>query len=214
MKKIILLSIFLLHAFSMFAQLAAIQRDIFGDLDYQSRDGNYQSSFKKNVFDDLTFTDSRNNKVTLEKKYLNATYPGILGNEKRKRELFYQLIQENRRGEGYVAKYSIDIFNKLIIEDNEGYKLEKGKDIFGHEQIAEQMDGVKTSFNKTINGTLEYSSGKDKASLKKDIFDKYLYSDSFGNELQFNEKTWRTLTRRYETDEDAFMSLIDQFFYR
>ncbi|TDS12327.1 hypothetical protein [Sphingobacterium paludis] len=214
MKKIAILTLFLLYACCTFSQQAAIQRDMFGDLNYQSRDGDYQSTFKKNVFDDLIFTDNRNNKVTLEKKYLIATYPGILGNENMKRELFNELIRENRRSEGYVAKYSIDIFNKLIIEDNKGYKLEKGKDIFGHDQIAEEVDGVKSSFNKTLNGTLEYTYGNDKASLKKDIFKKYLYSDSFGNELQFNEKTWRTLTRRYESDEEAFMSLIDHFFYR
>lgn len=76
-------------------------------------------------------------------------------------------MRENRRDENYKASYKIDIFDKLIIEDNRGYKLEEGKDIFGHNNIEEQRNGVKSSLKRNIHGYLEFQEGRDNASLKK-----------------------------------------------
>lgn len=198
---------------TLMAQYRTIETDIFGDLIYENRAGNYKANLKRNIFNDLIFTDNRKNSITLEKKYLDREYPGIHSDKELKADFFFDLISQHRRSNDYVAKYSIDIFNKLIITDNKGYKLEKGTDIFGHDHFEEEIDGVKTSMKKTLNGTLEFSVGSDKASLTKDIFNKWIYKDSFGNEIQFADKTWQLLMRRYQTDERAFMSLIDQFFY-
>ncbi|MFD2969620.1 hypothetical protein [Sphingobacterium bambusae] len=214
MKKNILLLLFLVSCVTLFAQNHKIETNIFGDLVYESTDGRYTATMKKNIFDDLIFTDNRNNAITYEKKYLAKEWAGILGNKQKQTDLLLDLIRQNRRSEGYVAKYSIDIFDKLIIEDNRGYKLEQGKDIFGNEQFAEQRGGMKSSFKKGLNGTLEYSEGTNRASVRKYGLDKWRYEDSFENEIDFSEATWQRLMQRYGTDEDIFFVLIDQFFYR
>ena len=211
MKKFTLLLLLCCVSWGLFAQRQVIETDIFGNLKYRSDGGSYSATLKKNIFDDLVFSDNRRNEIKYEKKYLLEQYPGILVNTNKQRTLFMDLIRENRRSEGYQAKYSIDIFDKLIIEDNKGYKLEQGTDIFGSIQRNEQINGVNTKLGKTLNGTLEFTAGKDKASLQKDIFNRRIYSDSFGNKVEFQAETWQRLVQRYATEEDAFLSLVDQF---
>ncbi len=213
MRKIFLLMVLWCSLSVVFAQHGRVETDIFGNLDYISKDGKYTATLEKNIFDDLTFTDSKNNEVVYEKKYLDRTYPGIRQNKKMKTDIFYELLRQNRKSEGYRAKYQIDIFNKLIIEDNRGYKLEEGKDIFGHDSFEEEINGEKISVKRNIHGDLEFTSGKDKASLKKDIFDKWIYEDSIGNRFQFGERTWTRLIRKFRTDENIFRILIDQYFF-
>ncbi|MCL7987266.1 hypothetical protein M8998_04845 [Sphingobacterium sp. lm-10] len=213
MKKFTLLLLLSCLSLGVFAQRHFVKTDIFGNLTYRSDDGSYQATLKKNIFDDLVFSDNRRNEITYEKKYLLEQYPGILTNSNKQQHVFIDLIRENRRSENYTAKYRIDIFDKLIIEDNRGYKLEQGTDIFGSIQRNEQVNGVNTKLHKTLNGTWEFIEGKDKASLTNDIFNRRIYSDSFGNEIEFQAKSWQRLVNRYATEEDAFMSLVDQFFY-
>ncbi len=211
MKKLALFLFLIGINWGLFAQRQAIDTDIFGDLNYRSNEGNYRATLKKNIFDDLVFSDNQRNEITYEKKYLLNQYPGILTDNNQKRTVFLNLIRENRRSEGYKAKFSIDIFDKLVIEDNEGYKLEEGKDIFGSIQRDERINGVNTKLNKTLNGTLEFTAGRDRASLQKEFSNKRVYSDSMGNRLEFSAETWQRLVKRYRTEEDAFMSLVDQY---
>lgn len=207
------LFVFLFSGLSVFGQRSEIDVDIFGNLNYKSRDGKYTATLEKNIFDDLIYKDSRRNQITFEKKYLDKEYRGIIGNKEQQRKLFLNLVRENRRDENYKASYKIDIFDKLIIEDNRGYKLEEGKDIFGHNNIEEQRNGVKSSLKRNIHGYLEFQEGRDNASLKKDIFDKWTYEDSFGNKVQLAPKTWDRMIRRFRTDEAILQFFVDQFFF-
>lgn len=213
MKKYSLLLVLLLGTIYIFAQSNNIEKDIFGDLQYSSNDRGYTAKLKKDIFDNLIFSDNLNNEITLEKKYLDTEFPGILQNERIKRRLMSNLIRENRNDRGYRAKYQIDIFGKLIIEDNRGYKLEKDKDIFGNDSFEENINGVKTSMKRNFFGGLDYSFGNEKASLKKDIFSKWVYEDSLGNKIEFGKQWWDTLIRRYRNDEGIFLHFIDHIFY-
>jgi len=213
MKKVIALIALLFSLIAVFAQQYDMETDIFGNLDYTSRDAKYNATLEKNIFDDLVFSDSRNNEVKYEKKYLDKQYPGIHQNKQMKINLFSDLLWQNRKSRGYKAEYQIDIFGKLIIEDNEGYKLEEGKDIFGHNNVEEEINGVKTSIKRNIHGEVEFTSGTDRATLKKDIFDKWVYEDSLGNKFQFGSHTWDRLIRRFRTDEKILLSLVDQYFF-
>ncbi|WP_437921388.1 hypothetical protein [Sphingobacterium sp. LRF_L2] len=213
MKRLLLFFASIFQVVMLCAQHNRIETDIFGNLDYTSRDGKYTATLEKNIFNDLVFSDSKQNKVTLENKYLAKEYAGILGDKVRQQRLLEELIRENRRDEGYQARYAIDIFGSLIVEDNRGYKLEKGTDIFGHDHIEEQVDGRKTSVKRNLNGGLEFTDGEMSASLKKDIFNKWIYEDSLGNRFQFGANSWEKLMRRYHNDEEILMYLIDQFIF-
>lgn len=207
--------LFLFFAFSTVdAQRRQIQDDIFGNLESISYDKSYKAKLERNIFDDLVFTDSKKNKLHFEKKYLESEFPGILAYKKRQSEMLARLIHENRRRSSYSATFSIDIFDNLIIEDNQGYKLKRGTDIFGNDNVVEEYGNTKTSFKRTMNGGLEYIDGTEKASLTKDIFDRWIYKDSFGNEIQFGKNSWERILRRHHGEESVFNELIDDYFYR
>lgn len=210
MRKPLLLLVLLISLTSTYAQ--QIETDKFNDLKYSSKGRDYTAKFEKNIFEDLIFTDNHDNNVTFEKKYLQREYPGIHADKFLKTKLFRDLIRQYRREHKYRATYKIDIFDQLIIEDNRGYKLSQGKDIFGHEQFEEELHGVRTSIKRNLRGGLEYKSGSENASLHKDIFGKWIYEDSLGNKFQFAPSTWDKLIRRLRTDQEVFWNLINQFF--
>jgi len=213
MKRFIVILALVLSFSVLFAQRGAIDTDIFGALQYRSADGRYKASLEKNIFDDLIFTDSRNNKLQYEKKYLDKAEPDLRGNKDAQMRLLRRLVRENSRHADYRATFKVDIFDKTIIEDNKGYKLEKGKDIFGHVNVKERVNGSKTQLKRNLRGGLEYTWDNNKASFDKDIFDKWIYKDSFGNEIQFGKETWKRILEQYGTDEEFFWELLDRYFY-
>ncbi|MBE8719832.1 hypothetical protein [Sphingobacterium pedocola] len=213
MKKLILGLALVLSFSGLFAQRGAIDTDLFGTLQYKSADGSYKASLEKNIFDDLIFTDSRNNKLQYEKKYLDKAEPGLRGNKDAQVGLLRRLVKENSRQSDYSATFKVDIFDKTIIEDNKGYKLEEGKDIFGHTNMEERVNGSKIQFKRNLGGGLEYTRDNNKASFDKDIFDKWIYKDSFGNEIQFGKETWKRILEQHGTDEAFFWELLDRYFY-
>lgn len=213
MKKFIVCVALMLSFSVLFAQRGAIDTDIFGALQYRSADGRYKASLEKNIFDDLIFTDSRNNKLQYEKKYLDKAEPGLRGNKDAQMRLLRRLVRENSRHADYRATFKVDIFDKTIIEDNKGYKLEEGKDIFGHVNVKERVNGSKAQLKRNLRGGLEYTRDNNKASFDKDIFDKWIYKDSFGNEIEFGKETWKRILEQYGTDEEFFWELLERYFY-
>lgn len=195
-----------------YSQRQDIRVDIFDNLELTSADGRYKAKLEKNIFDDLIFKDNKNNSVKLEKKYLDKEYPGIRSSHKMKSELLRSLVHDNRRRSSYDATYSIDIFDKLIIKDNQGYYLEQGKDIFGNEMIEEVVRGEKSKMTRNFRGGLEYTQGTNKASLEKDVFDFWIYKDSYGNEVRYGKKAWERNLIKFKGEEAFFWFLIDMYF--
>lgn len=203
---------FMLISISAFAQ--RIEFDIFDNLVFKSDNSRYEAYLKKNIFDDLIFTDNNENEVTYKNKYLTFEYPGVLEREENKIGFFRQLIHQYRKERNYKATFSVNIMDKIVIEDNRNNKIEMGTDIFGNPTYEELIDGVKMSVKKSLNGNWEYRSGKNQATLGKDIFDKWTYKDNSGNKFEFSENSWRKLQRRYGSEEDIFYFLLDEFLLR
>ncbi|MDR2285653.1 MAG: hypothetical protein LBE37_20740 [Sphingobacterium sp.] len=213
MRTFISICMLCLSVFTLHAQHRLVEEDIFGNLEFRARDNAYKATLEKNIFDDLIFSDSKNNKIEFGNKYLQSQYPGILKDKNRQVDMLMGLVRENRSKSSYSAKFNVDIFDNLIIEDNKGYKLERGRDIFGNEKVEERINGEKASFKRNLNGGLEYSRGRDNASLTKDIFDRWTYKDSFGNDIQFGKQTWTRIMEQYRSDESFFRQLLDDYFY-
>ena len=209
MKTTITYILFIVTVFQGFGQ--KIETDIFNDLKYESREGNYQASLKKNIFDDLIFSDNKNNTITLQKKYIELKYGKTLLDFTAKSDLFISFIHEFRHERDYQATYSVDILGKIIFEDNRHKKIEIGKDIFGHETYNEENNGRSSSITRNLSGTLEYRSGFEKATLQKDILDKWNYSDSCGNEFKISSVTWNKLKDKFGSEENIFSFLIEEF---
>lgn len=212
MKKNLIFICIMLITLPLFAQRNRIETDIFDNLQYTSSDGKYKAELKEDIFDNLIFSDSNKNKITYKKEYLDSEYRGMPQNEKAKTDFFHRLIRQYRTENNYEASYSIDIMGTTIFKDNRGNQTKKGVDIFGNPTYEEKIDGVEMSIKRSINGALEYKSGKENATLRKNIFDKWCYEDSNGNKFEFGEKTWNSLIRRFKNDEGVFSFLIGESF--
>jgi hypothetical protein len=212
MKKIIICLVLVLAALPLAAQRGSIDTDIFGDLQFRSSDLRYSASLKKDIFDNLSFTDSRRNKIVFDKKYLAEEYPAVLENESARRDFFRSIVSRHRGDEGYEARLSADIFGTVITEDNRGNRTEEKTDIFGNKSYEETRDGTKMSISRDMHGTLQYRHGNKSASLGTAFhMGKWVYEDNDGNRLEFGERTWNGMIRRFGDDERIFLFLIDQF---
>lgn len=187
------------------------ETDIFNNLRYESKDGIYQSYLKKSIFGDLVFSDNMGNEVTLKKRYLDLEYGQLQDNTEEKFDIFRSMIRAHRQDKNYKATYSLDILDKIVIEDNRNRKVEIGNDIFGNETFKEDNNGNSISMRKNLNGALEYKANNKEAILQKDITNIWTYKDSSGNEFKFSSKTWSGLKNKFGTEENIFQHLIDEF---
>lgn len=209
MKKFILLFILAITCSQLFAQ--RYDTDIFGDPNYQSSDLRYQASLKKDIFDNLTFSDNKSNEVKFEKKYLDEFYPNMSGNQESKFDFFRYQVSKYSNEQGYKATYSVDIFDKVVIKDNRGMALEIGKDIHGNTTYDEKRNNKNISIRKDIFGNWVYKTDQIQATLKKDIFDKWIYSDNTGNKLEFSITTWNLMKHRFGSEEEILFYLVQEF---
>lgn len=189
-----------------------IETDIFDNLEYESRNGSYEANLKKDIFDNIIFTDSNDNEITLKKEYLDLEY-GAIWKSDRRIDLFRDMIREHRHDRKYEAIYSVDIFKNIVIEDNRNRKVEIGEDIFGNTTYKEEVDGVKGDIRKGFNGKWEYDCRNEDAELEKDFHSNWVYSDSRGNEFKISKKTWEGLMKRFGSEEEVFIYLIHEFLH-
>jgi hypothetical protein len=211
MKKYIIF--LLLSVISLQIQAQEIKVDIFGNLQYVSRDHRYQAFLKKDIFDNLIFSDNQNNKLRFKKDYIELNYNRTVDDEEVKRNLFRQHIDRYFYENGYKATYDIDIFGTIIMEDNLNQRIETGTDIFGKPTYEENRNGVKITIRRDLSGNLEYRAGAEKAQLKKDIFHNWGYTDSSGNKFEFSQLAWEGLFDLYGSEEEILLSLVENFLY-
>ncbi len=211
MRRYLTYLILILASTQVFAQ--RIHTDIFGNLIHESGRGNYEAKLEVNIFDDIVFTDNRENEITYKSAYIKKEYRALLDHPEEKYDLFRHLIMKYRNDANYEATYEVDIFDNVNIEDNRDLKVEYGEDIFGNESYYEEIDGKKVSIKRNLRGGLEYETNTEEAELNKDIFDNWIYEDSRGNEITLSRRNWNRLIRRYGTDEKIFFSLIDEYLY-
>jgi lipid II isoglutaminyl synthase (glutamine-hydrolysing) len=210
MKRYILIAIILFTCqLSIYAQ--EIKTDIFGDLEYYNSSDNYIAKFKKDIFDALIFTDNKGNQISYDQQYINSQIDPHLYEENNKRKFFKRLIHQYIQEQNYIATYKVDIFGTVQFHDNKNNSQEIGKDIFGNPTYKETYNGKNYSINTDINGTIIYTFNNDKATLKKDIFEKWNYEDSRGNNASFNPNSFNQLRKRFGKDQDVLLSLVDLF---
>lgn len=215
MKKIFTLLVCLFSLNVLLAQRISVTTDIFGDLQYSDDDMKYKATLKKDIFDALIFTDNKQNSITYEKKFIDIKFPGILSNKQRKTDMFMDLIREQFDNQKYVTKYSVTIFDKVLIEDNRGYRFEQDLDMFvrqGQNQGGNNANKY-GRIKKDAYGNLSLRDGRETASLIRDNRSNWSYEDSLGNRFEFGRKTWNQLMRRYRSAEDVFLSIVDEYFY-
>lgn len=209
MKKILFFFFLVLTSLQLSAQ--RIEVDIFGNLSYESRRQNYRAYLKSDIFDNLIFTDNLDNEIIFKKKYLDLEYPKLKRRKEAKIDFFNYLMEQYDTERNYKATFSVDIFDKIIIEDNRNNRVESGQDIFGNPTYEEKRGADFISIRKNIFGELEYKSNRENALLKKDIFNKWIYTDSSGNKFEFGASTWNRLMDDFGSDEAIFRYLVEEY---
>jgi hypothetical protein len=209
MKKYIIF--LLLSVFTSKIHAQGIQVDLFGNLKFNSRNHHYQAYLKKDIFDNLIFSDSHNNELRFKKDYLELNYNHGFDDEEGKRGLFRQFIDRYIYETGYKATYGVDLFGKVFIEDNLNNRVETGMDIFGNPTYEEKRNGLKITIRRDLAGNLEYRSGRLQAYLKKNMFDRWNYSDNSGNNFEFSQTTWQNMSEIHGNEEEILLFLIGSF---
>ena len=163
------------------------------------------------MFDNLIFSDSNNNELVFKEEYLNSEYPNTLTEKKFKIDFFKSIISRYSLEQGYEATFDTDIFEAVILENNRNNKIEIGRDIFGNSIYEGKKNGMVFSMKRNRSGSLQYLSMKEQASLEKDVFGKWNYRDSSGNEFKFGSHAWEMLRKKYGTEEEIFIFLVGSF---
>lgn len=211
MKNYLLLLLLIVLNHQVEAQ--RIEYDIFNNLEYESKEKDYSAYLKKDVFDNIIFSDSNGNELTFHEDYLEQEYENLVGDKEQEMDFFRYLIYRYRFESGYKASFDINISNEVIIEDNRNNRIEFGTDIFGYPTYEEKRNETEISIKRNVSGSLEYKSGKEQAFLKKDIFGKWNYSDSSGNEFEFGKPAWRMLKKTYVSEENILLFLLKNFLH-
>ena len=199
MRPYLIFLLFMVVSIQGFTQ--KIETDIFGDLKYVSTDGLYKAYLKKNIFDDLVFSDSNGNEVNLLKTYIRLEYGDLLKNAELKLDVFNDLIQEFCQEKNYRATYSVDILNKIVIKEKRNREVGTG------------ANGSYGIIQRDMLGVFEYKADNENATLRKDIFNNWEYKDSSGNVLTISNVTWNKLLNKFGTEENVFRHLIYEFLH-
>lgn len=171
----------------------------------------YNAKLEKSFFGGLVFSDNRGNKVEYSKEYIEKQYPELLAEEESRRLFLMDHISRYKYTSGYEAGYKVDFSGKVIIEDNRGNKIEYSTDFFGNKVFEDKSRGIKRTIGKDILNTYNYKSGKESASLKKNIFDRWEYQDSEKNRVEMSSNTWAKYIAEYRSEEAVFLYLINQY---
>ena len=204
---------FLLTLMGLQTYSQTVKFDVFDNLVYESENDRYIANLKEDIFEGFVFTDSRKNKLTYKKEYIEFKFPELFENKDARIDFFMSLIHNYRSDRRYEATFMIDIFDKIVIEDNKNNKTEIGQDIFGNATYKRRNGNEQIRIVKNISGGLEFKSNRKNATLEKNIFKIWNYTDSRGNKIEFGARTWNGFLQEYESKENIFMFLIDTFLF-
>ncbi|MFR3216712.1 MAG: hypothetical protein ACLTWE_06570 [Dysgonomonas mossii] len=182
MKRIYIILVSALISMSLYSQ-SVRDREVRKDFSMDK----YQSNISRDIFGYLQYEDRRGGKASLKKDIFdNWIYSDNRNNEvKYSKEYWNSILQDFHQNDKRIFQWLIEMY-----ADQSNYKEEYKVDILGYQQY-------------------ENNKGQ-RASLKKDIFDAWVYSDSRNNEIKYSKEYREDMLRySYYDDMDAFFRLKD-----
>ncbi|MFG5858889.1 hypothetical protein LDB17_11890, partial [Dysgonomonas sp. Shenzhen-Wh21] len=160
MKRIYIILVSALISMSLYSQ-SVRDREVRKDFSMDK----YQSNISRDIFGYLQYEDRRGGKASLKKDIFdNWIYSDNRNNEvKYSKEYWNSILQDFHQNDKRIFQWLIEMY-----ADQSNYKEEYKVDILGYQQY-------------------ENNKGQ-RASLKKDIFDAWVYSDSRNNEINHSIK--------------------------
>ncbi|MBC7555458.1 MAG: hypothetical protein H7195_00675 [Chryseobacterium sp.] len=188
-----------------------IDKNLFGNYEYQSKNKNFSADLKKDIFDNIIYTDNNNNEIIFEKKYVSKFIPGLFKNEGYSIQFFRTQIRTFANDNNYKQKFEIDILGKEIISDNRNNTSEAKTDIFGNYQYVDRYNNESTSISQDLHGNWNFKRGNQTASLEKNFNSTYTYKDSVNNILEINSAAFQKLKNKLGGEKEVFFFLIYHF---
>lgn len=205
---------------------ASLKKDMFDTWIY-SDNRNNEIKFSKEYWTDI-LQDFRQDETKIFTWMINI-YDGLSGyKEQYKIDIFgYQQYESNKRGKASLKK---DVFDAWIYTDSRNNEINFSKEYWAElisdfEQNEKRafvwlmrtcanLSNYKEKYKIDVFGYQQYENNqREKASLKKDVFDKMIYEDSKGNKIEFAENQWKKELRRYHSDKKVFMNLIQRYLF-
>lgn len=175
-----------------------LEKDIFGNFKYRG-DRGFIATLSKNVFDDITYEDSNNNKLVYKNKFLIKMDNGNMS-------IFQDLIRYFSNKKDLKEEFEIDVFDKLKYKNSKNFKASLSKNIFDDVEY-EDSNGNKivykqkfiTLFRLTEMRNLDAYLFLDmvytllneknfKEEYEVDIFDNVVYTSSDGEKMKMDKE--------------------------
>lgn len=190
--------------------------DIFDSWIFKTNENNYKAEFKKDVFNARIFSDNQGNQFSYDEKYLAKIQNHPFRNSKDQYKFFTNIIERLSSEKNYKVDFKVDIFNKVIVSDNRGFKRESNDAYYLMPDFNVVED---TSLDEDIririisNAEYIYRNGNEFAKLFENKTQRWTYEDSTGNRLQFSPSTWRKLLQRYKSEDELLRHLIYEYLF-
>ncbi len=187
-----------------------IEADIFGNLEYKSKDANYKANLKEGIFNELIFSDSNDNTITLKSEYIKLKYDKSPITADEKFSIIAALCKKFKKRKNLEITFSADIFGAIILNGKSEVDLEK--DILGKVTLNKDINSLNSSIEEISDNKFKYKASFKEATLQKGFFDAWIYKDSQGNEFNFSKETWSKLKNMHGGEEEVFVFLINLSF--
>lgn len=188
-----------------------IKKDIFNNYEFCRKDKKFCANLKKDIFDNIIYTDDKKNTITYNRKYVAKYFPELFKNESITVDFFAGLLEEFKYYKNYSRTHEIDIFDKEIVEDNRHFKSVYYKDIHGKYQYEENFNNSKTTLSEDFNGNIVYKNGNIWAKLEKNFQGNWKFSDKSGTNMEFSKETWNLLLQKFGDKSKIANYLISTF---
>lgn len=191
--------------------------DMFENWIFESNLNNYKAEFKKDIFDARIFSDNRNNQISYDQKYIAKLKDNPFKSSIEQNLLFFDLIDRMINEKGYKADFKVDIFDKVIVSDNRGFKRESNDAFY----ILPEFDKENTipseygpfRIQRVNKNEFIYRNNDEYARIVLNKVGRWNYDDSSGNKFQFSALYWNKLFQLYQTEEKVLGHLIQEYLY-
>lgn len=127
---------------------------------------------------------------------------------------FVDLIDRFSTEKNYKVDFEVDIFNKVIVSDNRGFKRESNDAYYLMPDFNVAED---TSLNEDIrirkinNTEYAYRNANEFARLFENKTGRWTYEDSLGNRFQVSPSTWNKLMNLYKSEDEILRHFINEY---
>lgn len=188
--------------------------DMFDTWKFETNENNYKAELKKDIFNAWIFSDNKGNQSSYDEKYLSKIPNHPFRTSKEQYTFFVNLMDRFSTEKNYRVDFKVDIFNKVIVSDNRGFKRESTEAYYllPNFQIAEDTvlnDAI--HIRKINNGEFAYRDSNEYARIFESRMKRWTYEDSSGNRFQISPSTWNKMMQLYKSEDEILRHLIFQY---